>query len=421
MESILLYDANIRELAETLHLGPQAEVLDLIENFNQKYISNSNDIYSLRRMAPMGTKPLGITKKFSWKPGAYDTMKAILNGCQSFNMRAQSLGRIIERVRGDGVWRIRSLDSELNAIERILLSMRYNGIVMQDNSDEAVEAYEIIKNHFIEQYQNSNGAFDVRIASVSNDDRTISDYNIWVVYKYDEPTIEFKHTGETTNKIGEVKFRGTVIIKVRYSVSRLINVLISQGLDISKLNSNKVKNMHDHGPKNGAYLTGGYTINNYALQHPYISRDNHSYGRRGRDSDFRYVCFGNLLPEVEACLGSLDLISAKIFIDRLVTHYDTQTGPLNRLPYSYHGIPEELDGNEEYESIIPLNVSGDCSYYYILQDMPQDLIKTDSYCVNYCSFKNNCHAYKEFSKELSNEEKERAALEQATINAARRI
>ena len=57
MESILLYDANIRELAETLHLGPQAEVLDLIENFNQKYISNSNDIYSLRRMAPMETKP----------------------------------------------------------------------------------------------------------------------------------------------------------------------------------------------------------------------------------------------------------------------------------------------------------------------------------------------------------------------------
>ena len=171
--------------------------------------------------------------------------------------------------------------------------MRCNGIVMQDNSDEAVEAYEIIKNHFIEQYQNSNGAFDIRIASVSNDDRTISDYNIWVVYKYDEPTIEYKHAGG--DKIGEVKFRGTVIIKVRYSVGRLINILISQRLDLSKLNSNKVKNMHDYGLKKGAYLTGGYTINDYGLQHPYISRDNYSYGRRGRDSNFRYVCFGNLL------------------------------------------------------------------------------------------------------------------------------
>ena len=136
--------------------------------------------------------------------------------------------------------------------------------------------------------------------------------------------------------------------------------------------------------------------------------------------NFKFICFGNIIPEIEACIGSLDLISAKIFIDRLVTHYDTSTGTLNRLNYSYYGIPEELDGNEEYESIIPFNISSDCGYYYLLENMPQDLIKTDSYCVNHCSFKNNCHAYKELSKELSVEDKERAALEQATINAARR-
>jgi hypothetical protein len=53
--------------------------------------------------------------------------------------------------------------------------------------------------------------------------------------------------------------------------------------------------------------------------------------------------------------------------------------------------------------------------------MPQQLIEEDSYCVKHCEFKNHCNAYKEFSKEVSQEELERIALETATINAARRI
>ena len=52
--------------------------------------------------------------------------------------------------------------------------------------------------------------------------------------------------------------------------------------------------------------------------------------------------------------------------------------------------------------------------------MPQDIIKTDSYCAKHCSYVNQCNAYKTFSIEVSAEEKERKALEQATINAATR-
>ena len=416
MESILFYDANIKELAEKLSLGPQAEVLELLEIFNNKYISNSNDIYSLRRQARMETKPLSITKKFTWKPGAYDTIKAIINGSLCFNMRAQSLGKIIDRVRSEGNWRMRNLDTDVSEIENILFRLRSEGIIMQDNADDAILAYEILKNHFIEQYQNSNGSFDIRIEEVKDHNDELIDYNVWVNYSYYEPAISYKHAGGP--EIAKVIFRGDVFIRIKYSLTRLINVLINQKMDIKKLTMYNVKNQADF--SRGIYSTGGYVTNDHALLHPFISSSEGWQNRNRRSETFKYVCFGNLYNEISACLGSLDFISGKIFMDRLVTHYDTQTGPLNQISKSYCGVPHELEYNTEFRDIVPSYISSNCNYYHILESMPQDIIKTDSYCANYCSYAKNCNAYAEFTKEISVEEKERIALETATINAATR-
>ena len=43
-----------------------------------------------------------------------------------------------------------------------------------------------------------------------------------------------------------------------------------------------------------------------------------------------------------------------------------------------------------------------------------------SYCARFCTLKDTCTGYKAISKTLSKEDVERRALEQATINAARR-
>ena len=412
MENILFHEADIEELAQRLTLGPQAGVLELIEDFNNRYISTNNDSYQLRTRAPQETKPIGITKKFSFKPGAYDTIKAIINAAQCFNMRAQSLTKVIERARNEGSWRLRNINTEINNIEVILITLRRNGIVMQDNSDDAIEAYQLLKNHLIEQYQNNNGSFNIRIEDIKNDNDELIDYNIWVNYTYKEPNISYKHTEGA--EIGQIPFKGDVVIRVRYSLSKLINALISNKMDIKKLNVKSTQNN-----RRGVYTTGGYVVSDYALLHPFITTRGHWHDAQ-RSSHFRYVCFGNLENEISACLGSLDLISAKIFIDRLVSHYDTSTGPLNSITKAYHGIPHSIEDNGEFQDILPPNVSSKCGYYYILEDMPDDIIKTDSYCAKHCSYVNQCNAYKSFSIEISAEEKERNALEQATINAATR-
>tara|TARA_A100001201_G_scaffold141139_1_gene135832 strand:- start:244 stop:1497 length:1254 start_codon:yes stop_codon:yes gene_type:complete len=417
MESILFYEANIRDLAERLHLGPQAEVLELIEEFNSRYILIQDEFVHYDTMkAPKGTKPLSINKKFGWKPGAYDTLKTIIYSIQKLEKRANSMTRVIERVRSESSWKMRNLDNDITRIEGLLKQMRSNNIVMQDNSDTAIEAYNIINNHFIEQYQNSNGLFDVRIEPLIENNQ-VMDYHIYVFYPYVKPNITYRHI--EGNEIGTFQFQGEVTIRVKYRLSKLVNILINNNMDISRFNSAVVQNMHNNSKK-GTFGIASKVKSDYNLRHPYITsrmvRD-----RSGNLLDYNYTCFGNIQPEVDACLASLDLISAKIFMDRLITHYDTNTNPLNRLPLAYYGIPKELEGNEQWNNIMPFMTDEDCNYYDILVNMPRDIVKTDSYCANYCSFVSECSIYKAKTRQLTVEEKERRALEQATLTAARRI
>ena len=60
------YDVDARSMMEDLYIGPQAEVLELIDVFNNDY-ARPRDVLSI-----------GITNKFRWKPGTYDKVKTML-------------------------------------------------------------------------------------------------------------------------------------------------------------------------------------------------------------------------------------------------------------------------------------------------------------------------------------------------------
>ena len=103
-------------------------------------------------------------------------------------------------------------------------------------------------------------------------------------------------------------------------------------------------------------------------------------------------------------------------------HYDTNTGPLNRITQSFHGRPNFLDNCDEYNTINPTQTSDSgrgCGYAQHIEDMELDWIENDSYCSKYCTIKNDCTVYKDNTKQLNPEEVERKAIEQATIQLAR--
>ena len=68
---------DVKKLAEDIVLGPQAEVLTMIEQFNNRWRTE-----------------LGITKKFRWKPGTHPSYKEKAAELLNLTRKSNSLARI---------------------------------------------------------------------------------------------------------------------------------------------------------------------------------------------------------------------------------------------------------------------------------------------------------------------------------------
>ena len=81
MENFERYSIDVGTAMDDLYIGPQAEVLEKIAEFNRDYARNDDNI--------------GITPKFRWKPGSYDKIKSILsNQWLRWNMRPSGMNSI---------------------------------------------------------------------------------------------------------------------------------------------------------------------------------------------------------------------------------------------------------------------------------------------------------------------------------------
>lgn len=398
MENIMFFTPDIATLIQNVHLGPQARVKELIDDFNHAYTRNSN-------------KNLDITKKFYWKPGAYDTIKEIIWFLSDMHRKANSLTKVIQRSR-DANYRLRNLIQSIEVIETILFDFRSRGMVQQDNTDEAIEAWNIIKNHLLEQVSNG-GRFNVYVNPIVIDDE-LRDYNIYIIYKYNDVVLNYRHAEGDT--ITEIEIPGDGHLTVIMPLSRLINNVIYKKFDITKM-SNMVYKRHNI--RKWDYDIGGAYHSFDGIEHPYISTTGSTWYRSGDNNDFKYVCVGNLEEEIKGCVSSLDFISLGIFFDRIMTHYDTNTGPLNQLEKTFHGVPKQLENDEEFWDIRGKRSWDLCTYPIDDYNGDPIWVKEDSYCAIHCTLKDECAKYQRNAKELTKEEVQRKALEHATLQLAR--
>ena len=417
-----LFDLNpdLNTLIENIQIGPQAEVLELIEDFNDLYIRGENHInrhYNLQ--AP--TKALGITKKFYWKPGAYDTIKQILWYQGEMHKKAASLYKVVERVK-HGTFRYRNMMTSIDNIEDKLNSFRSQGLVMQDNTDDIVEAWNILYNHIMDQHEKSEHGFIINLIPVTDRHETLVNYHLDITYTYMDIKMIYNHV--EGDKIAEIMIPGDGHITIRFSLNKLLTtILMAKNMDINNIPANNVIYAR-HNSKRWLFNVGGNWDSYANIQHPYISRHWNSWGSNTHNynDDFKYVCVGNMEQEIKACIKSLDFISLKIFIDRIMTHYDTQTSPLNRLSETFHGIPNDLNENEEFWAIIGERSASHCNYKNELLDCHEDGmdVTEDSYCTEVkCVLKNSCSAWQRVVKpriELTPEQLQQKTLEEATLN-----
>ena len=125
------YSIDVKRAMDDLYIGPQARILELINDFNFKYSKGDH-------------QKLGVTPKFRWKPGSYDKVKAIItNHVLDWDRRANGMLSLFDRERSYNKNRLRT---ELTEIERILYSLRSQGRTFLTNTDEIAETFNVFRN-----------------------------------------------------------------------------------------------------------------------------------------------------------------------------------------------------------------------------------------------------------------------------------
>ena len=119
---------DVKKLAEDIVLGPQAEVLTMIERFNDRWRTK-----------------LGITKKFRWKPGTHPEYKKKATELLHITNKSNSLARIHWRV-ADSRYYFERMGNQINDIEKKLYTLRGNDLMFQDNTEYVEKALSNILN-----------------------------------------------------------------------------------------------------------------------------------------------------------------------------------------------------------------------------------------------------------------------------------
>ena len=116
-----LEDAEIdtEALIDSIYVGPQGELLELVDRFNLDYNCN-----------------LGITRQFTLKPGGYDKLKkAYANSVLRWDMKPKGINSIFKRIN-DWQWMSRNFRRAAEAIEEKMKDLRTTGLRWQDNTDD---------------------------------------------------------------------------------------------------------------------------------------------------------------------------------------------------------------------------------------------------------------------------------------------
>ena len=126
------FNYNVSELADNIFIGPQGELLESLERFNNRYSAD-----------------LGITKSFTFKPGVYDKIKEVhSNHILRYDMRPRGIKSIFDRM-DQYRWRLSNFKKDLLNLEKQMIELRSNGMKWQDNSDQFVEELEALKSNIL--------------------------------------------------------------------------------------------------------------------------------------------------------------------------------------------------------------------------------------------------------------------------------
>ena len=375
--------SNMNEIIEQIALGPQEEVIGLIDNLNQRWRTDFR-----------------CTPTFRWQPGFYKKLKEESGRISNVNVQKNKVSTYKNQIQ-NGRWNIDQFLIKIEEIDNKLYFLRNSGICFQDNTDDVnrvlaeykekieetmVSAMELYPAMNLRVYHglHVNGYYNGR--SYNGTNHAIS-FHVYI----ENVTMNINIGGESVAvPMGDLDIMICVDL-IKNVMNRIRNVRITQGMQGGG---------HSN-PWNGAI----FHPQEPEILFPYISQEQwnrdqmqvaFSEGQNTR-SGFSNVCFGSFDSEIREAAWTGDIIALFTYLDHWTKNFNVgSTGPLNGYNKMFHGIWPEMQ-TEAWEStgnMRRMTRIQDCRYAIVLNQEQPD--QETSYCDRYeCILRNDCPSYRE--------------------------
>ena len=309
-------DINIQDAADTLFLGPQAELVEKVQLFNSRYNRYGT-----------GGDVMQINNNYGFKPGVYNRIKeAYGNHCLGYRSKPKDIWSLQYRMDRDR-WKQRTFWRDAIAIQNKMKSLKYDNVGWQDNVEVVERFFADLQSRIPSEIQSALSIFE-------NDDITVGieecgenwgDMRLVVELFTSDINMQVFHQDE---EIANYEW-GNLATRWYIPFWKFINNWCEGGSN-SRHTSSNVANP-------SAKLYPKYP----KLRHPYVSNQNYSHNASGWQG---YTCTGDMQSDLKEAAWSLD-INALCSLTRtwLSRYHIPRTNPLNRIQWCHYGWENGMD------------------------------------------------------------------------------
>ena len=376
------WSPNITNLNEQLLLGPQREILEIIESINRRWGLDLN-----------------ATRTYRWGPGYMDKIKKWYRDHYVEEHMKRKISTFFNKINEKG-WSSKELEKKLRLVDEKMATRRSNGAVFQDNSELLEEKLGILSVRVESQLNEANKQFNSSGININASLYHYENNNRFDAASKNEYIIEVSlPPGNMNLFVGNNPYKiniGASILWFRMDLMKLIYTICNQNSTIA--NDDTFELNYVPYASTGNKIVGHYFPEwdenslGRELRHPYISgKSSWNQLLVNNDLDAAHVCLGELAGNIDAQLKKLDLVSlcATLMLWNSTFHIG-RTHPLNQIKKVFWGISPE-NNTDEFKNAVNMVSAGDCEHNNWDDRSNIDTMYCDE---TQCVFRDSCTTYR---------------------------
>jgi len=319
-------DANIdiKAASDTLFLGPQAELVEQIANFNNYY----NRYYNSH--ATKGDV-IQINKNYGFKPGVYDKIKEVhANYCLGYRSKPSDMWSLKYRI-DNGRYKDRNFWRDAIAIQANMRRLKANNVGWQDNVVVVEQFFDELRERIPNEIERALNVFTDDSITVGIQESNQSSENPWnnlrIIIELFTSDIDMQ-VFHQEDEIANYKW-GNVATRWSIPFWKFVNNWCDGGTN-SRYNSS-ISN-----PQAKLYPKYPHMYHPYVSANSYYSADNQGW--------LGHTCTGDMQSNLKEATWALD-IEALCSLTRswLSRYHIPRTNPLNRIENCLYGWEIGMD------------------------------------------------------------------------------